>query len=69
MLLETALPPETATLGEPFHGEPVITNGAVPPLGIMVIVPSLLLIHVSLVCEIAAVRGAAGPIIFNGAVF
>ena len=69
MLFETAFPPETATVGEPFHGDPVIVNGAVPPLGIMVIVPSLLFEHVSFVCEIAAVRGAAGPIILNGAVF
>ena len=49
MLFETAFPPETATLGEPFHGDPLITNGAVPPFGIMVMVPSLLFVHVSFV--------------------
>ena len=49
MLLDTAFAPAKGIIGEPCHGDPVITNGAVPPLGIMVMVPSLLFVQVSLV--------------------
>ena len=51
MLLDTEFPPETKTGSVPFHGGevPEILYGAVPPLGIMVMVPSLLFVHVSFV--------------------